>query len=94
MTIVTHSAAAAFDRAADGTLVIACVHDCRSVGVALRVARELARSHEGALASSRTADLLPGDFGPKTFLASYGEVPGVEVNEALNGCDKLRNLTL
>ena len=35
MTIVTYSAAAAFDRAADGTLVIACVHDCRSTGVAL-----------------------------------------------------------
>ena len=42
MTIVTHYAAAAFDRAADGTLVVACVHDCRSAGVAMRVARELA----------------------------------------------------
>ena len=79
MTIVTHYAAAAFDRAADGTLVIACVLDCRSAGVALRVAREPARSHEGALASSRTADLPSDDFGPTMLLASYGDVPGVEV---------------
>ena len=80
MTIDTHYAAAAFDRAADGTLVIACVLDCRSAGVALRVARELARSHEGPLASSRTADLPSGDFGPKTLLASYREVPLVDVD--------------
>ncbi len=81
MTIVTHYAAA-FDRAADGTLVVACVHDCRSAGVAMRVARELARSHEGALASFRTADLPSGGFGSTTLLASYGDVPYAEVNEA------------
>ena len=82
MTIVTHYAATAFDRAADGTLVVACVHDCRSAGVAMRVARELAHSHEGALASFRTADLPSGDFGSTTLLASYGDVPDAEVNEA------------
>ncbi len=75
MTIVTHYAATAFDRAADGTLVSAAAHDCRSAAVALRIAGRLARTHAGAMAWSRSADLPSGDFAGDEVIAAYGDVP-------------------
>lgn len=89
MTFVTHFAVTAYDLAADGTLVSVRTIDCRSAAVAVRIAGRLARTHAGAMAWSRSADLPMEDFGRCNVIASYGEVPG---REGL-GCDRASSIS-
>ncbi|HEX4768744.1 MAG TPA: hypothetical protein VH414_20955 [Lichenihabitans sp.] len=71
---MTYHVVVPFGRDDDGNLITLEATEAPSADAAKRRARAAAEEHAGAIAFSRTGDLVAGDFGEAEILAVYGMV--------------------
>ena len=71
---MTYHVVIAFDRDAEGDLKPGEAREVLSPIVAEHRARALALEHAGALAFSRTGDLMTSEFQDAVILSQFGEV--------------------
>ncbi len=78
---VTYHVVVPFGRDEGGNLAPLEAVEAPSADAARRRAQAAAEKHRGAIAFSRTSNLIAGDFGEAVILAVYGEVDAGDVGQ-------------